>query len=153
MIKDHICPCGAPFKGGPRATYCPECRAVRMRETNRLHKHNGPRRPLGSTGTCETCGKGYVVNAGLQRYCPDCAPESIKAKDRAQGLEYYYKNKDAINPVRNVARRKASGICPECGKAYDPAAGRVTCSAECLRQRKLRQNRECYRRKNRQKEG
>lgn len=103
-MRDRICrQCGATFKGGPRAWYCPACRIERHRETLRGFKAN---RPLGSTDICLICGNEYIVKAGRQKYCPDCAAEQLREADRKQGLEYYRKNKETINPARNKRRRK-----------------------------------------------
>ena len=75
MISEKICiNCGLPFKGGPRAYYCPGCRLERQRDQNRdfkLRKKKGEYRKLGSADKCERCGKDYVVEAGLQRFCKE----------------------------------------------------------------------------------
>lgn len=110
-LRPRICrnpECGATFAGGPRAWYCPACRAVRQAETDRRYKaraRRGETRPLGSQDICARCGETYTVTGGLQRYCPACAPLAVAEIDRAQGLAYYAANKDQINPVRNVRRR------------------------------------------------
>ena len=142
-LYDRTCnQCGAGFRGGPRAWYCPECRAVRKK----VHKAQylqrikaGTARRLGSEDLCAVCGQPYTVNSGLQKYCPKCAPEAVAALDRQQGMEYYKTNKERINPVRNARRRKMS-ICVICGKIF-PAAGTCTntCSPECrtLKRRQL----------------
>ncbi|MDT2182425.1 hypothetical protein P7H07_19215, partial [Paenibacillus larvae] len=46
------------------------------------------------------------VNAGLQRFCPDCQPIHAAEHDRRTSLEYYTANKDTINPARNQKRRE-----------------------------------------------
>ena len=118
MITAKTCKqCNKSFQGGPRAWYCPACRAERVRERDREQKLYGARRPLGSVDTCVICGKKYIVESGLQKYCPACKTEAVKAVDRKQGLEYYNANKDEINPVRMVKRRKPELIpCARCGK-------------------------------------
>lgn len=137
MMKNHNCKiCGAVFMGGPRATYCPVCRAEIIRQRDRDRKRNGPSRKLGSTDICAVCGKTYTVTSGMQRYCPDCAIDAIRAIDRAQGREYYQANKEWLKPVRNQRRRKTI-VCVICGKEF-PANGKptVTCSPECHAVRK-----------------
>ena len=107
-MRDRICrQCGMSFYGGPRAWYCPSCRTERARERNR--NFVAAARPIGSTDKCAVCGKEYIVKAGRQKYCPECAPIEIKKVDRKQSLTYYHKNKDVINPLRN-ARRKAQRL-------------------------------------------
>lgn len=131
-IYDRVCrQCGASFKGGPRAWYCPSCRIERRRELNRKRVENGrkPARLLGSIDQCVVCGKDYIVNGGLQRYCPKCAPEKYKEVDRKQGLEYYEANKDTINPVRKEARRTIRN-CPICGNKYWAVGGKIACCQE-----------------------
>ena len=102
--------CGRSFHGGPRAWYCPMCRAVRKAEQSaacKRRKRRGEVRDLGSLDKCTVCGGQYVVRSANQRYCPTCAPEAIAAVDREQGLAYYAANKTEINPARNAARRAA----------------------------------------------
>ena len=105
--------CGKTFPGGPRAWFCPKCRADRRREASRVGKvkeRAGLTRQLGSADQCPVCGQDYIVNSGNQRYCPNCAPDAIRANDAAQGLAYYHANADKINPRRNLARRKRKDV-------------------------------------------
>lgn len=124
--------CGRSFMGGPRAWYCPDCRAIRGKKTNaayRARKREGKAREIGSADICKNCGKKYIVVGSLQKYCPECAPEMIKALDRVQGLEYYKKNKGTINPTRKIVRRKPN-FCEKCGKPIPAAGGQRFCD-EC----------------------
>ncbi|QHZ52293.1 hypothetical protein [Paenibacillus larvae] len=109
-LQDRTCrQCQASFQGGPRAYYCPICRAERTKKTYaeyKRRKRQGKARALGSTDTCERCGKSYVVNAGLQRFCPVCQPIHAAEHDRRTSLEFYREHKDTINPVRNQKRRE-----------------------------------------------
>lgn len=136
MLINHVCrECGRTFKGGPRAYYCPECRDDRKRkQMNEYHarKRAGAVRKIGSTAMCESCGKPYTVQSGQQRYCPDCAENQIAAKDRQQGLEYYHKNKDWINPIRNLTR--STHVCRICGKVFVGEHKQFYCSPECLKE-------------------
>lgn len=136
MIQERICKtCGRSFQGGPRAYYCIACRTERQKSRDRDRKKNGPNRPLGSTDKCEKCGKDYIVNAGLQRFCPECRPEHTLEYDRYTSIDFYRKNSDTINAVRNPRRRKKRN-CEWCGKEYEAVTRTNTCSAEC--RRKLR---------------
>lgn len=83
VIRQRTCrACGATFLGGPRAWYCSSWRRVRQAETDRRHKARvkaGLTRRLGSTDKCQRCGKEYIVSGGMQKYCPDCAEEAVRA--------------------------------------------------------------------------
>lgn len=120
MLYNRVCrSCGVAFKGGPRAWYCPDCRAERKRQQmNEYHerKRSGNVREIGSTSICESCGSPYVVVGSLQRYCRECSEKIIAENDRKQGLEYYHNNKDWINPARNESRRITEKFCERCGK-------------------------------------
>ncbi len=132
MMINHNCKiCGTVFSGGPRAAYCPDCRAEIMRQRDRERKRNGPLRNLGSTDNCAVCGNQYIVTSGLQKYCPNCAKDAVRAIDRVHGLEYYHANKERINPARNQKRRKTN-VCVICGKEFlANGSPTVTCSDEC----------------------
>ena len=84
--------CGTVFAGGPRAWYCPSCRHERKKEADRSYKKRGAERLIGSIDRCIICGKDYVVNGSMQRYCKDCAPSAIKSRDSESSLKYYYDN-------------------------------------------------------------
>ncbi len=102
--------CGCAFEGGPRAWYCPRCRAKRHKaqhRTYRIRRSMGNVRHIGSLDICVRCGAEYLVCDPNQIYCPTCAPDAIKEIDKMQGLAYYHRNKDRLNPVRNERRRQA----------------------------------------------
>ncbi|MDY4417391.1 MAG: hypothetical protein SPE46_13225, partial [Selenomonas sp.] len=46
-----------------------------------------------SMGTCEICGRPFVVMAGGQRYCPDCAKAAYMASDRQKSREWAEREK------------------------------------------------------------
>lgn len=146
MIQDRICrECGADFKGGPRAYYCPSCRIERRKQNARefrRRKRSGEVRPLGSKDKCERCGAEYTVQAGAQRFCPECQPIHAAEYDRVTSLEFYNQHKDRINPPRKLKRRKRSNICVWCGNEFEPVNGSTTCSDECRRQDINRYHRE-----------
>lgn len=137
MLTAKTCKqCGKTFSGGPRAWYCPACREERRAKHDKDYKRRkrtGAHRPLGSIDQCVICGQDYTVNAGQQRYCPRCAVGAVKAIDRSQGLSYYHVNKDAINPARNLKRRKGLRQCPICKTQFDTRSKRICCSDECRR--------------------
>ena len=118
LYKRFCKECNKEFVGGPRAWYCPECREKRKKVAKKEYeerKRKGQSREIGSIYKCEICEKPYILMGSLQRYCPDCAPDAIKEIDKKQGLEYYNKNKQKINPSRNQKRRKDI-YCKVCGE-------------------------------------
>lgn len=127
--------CGITFDGGPRAWYCPDCRAERQRQRGAARRKTGPKRPLGSIDKCVVCGKEYIVTGGLQKYCKDCAPEAVRAIDREQSKQW---NKEhGFYDARREQGRNGVKICVICGGVIQPGSPAVTCSPECNR-KKLR---------------
>lgn len=129
-IRPRTCRmCDTTFPGGPRAWYCPDCREARHAASAaayRERKHSGSVREIGSTDVCVNCGEPYVVVGGNQKYCAKCAPEMIRELDKAQGMDYYNKNKDGINLSRKLARRKENS-CQVCGKPIPAVGGKLFC--------------------------
>lgn len=83
--------CGSTFKGGPRAWYCPRCRAERQAQQNREYqerKKRGSTRKIGQKYPCEICGKMYILSSGLQRFCTECAKEHLKEVDNKQSRQW-----------------------------------------------------------------
>lgn len=135
-MRSRICKtCNCTFLGGPRAWYCPDCRAERARESGRKsheRARQGKSRKIGSIDICQNCRGKYVVMGSLQKYCKACSPEVIGEIDRIQGNEWYKKNKQDINPKRNEKRRKKDCECVICGKVFEcDGTRRNTCSEEC----------------------
>ena len=147
--------CGRSFPGGPRAWYCPRCRIERQRESHARHRErrrNGDIRPLGSTDNCLRCGAEYKVTSPAQKYCPDCAVEAVKEKDREQGMSYYLDKKDIINPERNRRRRNNKRECPICHCEFTVYGKGIFCSESCRKEaRKLRQKKYDAQRKGRKR--
>lgn len=136
-LRPRVCrQCGATFDGGPRAWYCPTCRAERQRIRRAEWRKTGARRPLGSIDRCAVCGKEYIVEGGLQKYCKDCAPEAIRAVDREQSKKWNKEN--GYNETRRAQGRNGVKICVICGGTIPPGSNAVTCSPECHHQRLLR---------------
>ena len=135
-IRNRTCrQCGKTFPGGPRAWYCPDCRAERSREQNRAHKRNGTKRKLGSIDRCEQCGAEYVVQSGLQRYCPACAEAAVRAKDNAASRAYNASHKEQRQELRAMALKP----CVICGGIVPRGSQAVTCSQACAEEHKRRQ--------------
>ena len=126
VIRQRTCrECGAQFDGGPRAWYCPSCRADRKRAQSKARNRGAPQRKLGSTDQCARCGKDYIVTAGLQRYCKECAPVHLR--------EVVLPDKRIYAAQRSASRdRKTISACVICGKAFDTSIHQyTTCSPEC----------------------
>ncbi len=101
--------CGFIFDGGPRAWYCPKCRAERKKQHKKEYqerKSKGSSRKIGNQYVCEICGNKYILKSGKQKYCESCAKEQMILIDRKQGLEYYRHNKNEINQKRYERRKK-----------------------------------------------
>lgn len=131
-IYDRICrTCGVNFKGGPRAFYCPSCRAERKRIQKKIYNANGYSRKLGDTDYCGHCGKAYIIKSGLQRFCPECSKLHVKTVDRKRALVYYHANSATINPKRYARRRVPKRICIICGNEFQPKGKQITCSEQC----------------------
>ena len=124
-MKNNMLPricreCGVTFSGGPRAWYCPTCRAERSRQHNKQHKmrkRNGVVVPIGSVISCEICGKETVKNSGQQRFCKECAPQHLKEIDNAQSLRWKAENpekdkesKRVLSKIRHAEEGKQSGV-------------------------------------------
>lgn len=110
MTQERVCKtCGVVFVGGPRAYYCPDCRALRREEsTKQSHQRQalGVQRKLGSFDTCNICGDIYMVASANQRYCTSCGKAHLMALQRTRGLARYHANKAVINPKRYAKRRR-----------------------------------------------
>ena len=141
-LKDRTCrTCGTVFKGGPRAWYCPTCRYERIKMAARKNRQHPPRRKLGSIDQCENCGKDYIVNSGLQRYCPACAPLMEREKKNLISREWNKQHLDRAAIRANRAQASSVRFCAVCGKAF-PAENAVVfqldiCSPECLAKYRL----------------
>lgn len=127
--------CGATFLGGPRAWYCPECRADRAKASSRESKARakaGTARKIGSTDICQICGQKYIVNGSLQKYCPDCAKDAVQQIDREQSRAWANAHRESLldRKKRLVQTRK---ICVVCGSQFYTGTATVTCSQNCAK--------------------
>lgn len=140
VVKDRTCrQCGALFQGGPRAWYCPSCRAERKKEaTRRYKKKEHPDRPIGSVDKCVICGKEYTVNSARQKYCPDCAHEAVRVIDRQQSIRWNQENRDTYYAGRNEKRR-AKRFCVICGAPITAKTVTITCENPACKLERKRQ--------------
>ena len=136
-IRRRICrECGSVFSGGPRAWYCPICRKARSKEAAGRYRKSGASRPLGSSDRCTICGKEYTVNGSRQRYCPGCAPEAVRAIDRAASRQWNAEN----DFYAKRQPRRGQKVCVICGNPVPSGTPRITCSDECDALRRRLQN-------------
>lgn len=91
-LKPRTCKeCGSTFNGGPRAWYCPQCRAERKEKQQKEYqerKRRGNTRVIGNEYPCEICGTMYVLSSGLQRFCAECAEKHLKKIDNEQSRQW-----------------------------------------------------------------
>lgn len=117
--------CGKTFQGGPRAWYCPECRAERKKIQSKEYKQrkkSGKTIPIGSLMKCEICGKEIVKSGGAQRFCPECAEKHLKEIDNQQSLEWKKAN---LEKVRE-SKRKISKERHATGESFESGVKGVT---------------------------
>lgn len=144
LTRNVICKqCGRTFRGGMRASYCPDCRAERRRETDRRsreRKRVGATRHIGSTDICVDCGKEYIVEGGLQKRCKACAAIHDLAFLRDARCEHARSNREEYDAAK--ARLKTdSHVCPVCGTAFTAGSSKTKyCSEACkIEARRARQ--------------
>lgn len=120
-ILPRVCrECGATFQGGPRAWYCPECRAERKKIQTKEYKQRkkaGKTVPVGSLIKCEICGKEIVKSSGSQRFCQECAARHLKEIDNQQSLEWKKANPEKVRESKRKTskERHATGESRESG--------------------------------------
>ena len=71
--------------GGSHAQYCPDCREARQKEAARKaiqRQKAGLARKVGDVDLCEKCGVKYIVQSGMQRFCPSCAPNNYRPEKK-----------------------------------------------------------------------
>ena len=142
VLRERTCKiCGATFLGYPRSFFCSECSVGRKKQQKKIYKQRKASRPLGSVDICENCGKEYIVNSGLQKYCTECAENRVKENIKAHKREYMAENSEKSEKLKDETRGKRY-ICPICGKEFEKHTSAATCSPECERElRRRRQNR------------
>lgn len=131
-LSKRICKaCGAEFIGGPRASFCPECRKERTAKAQKDYKSRkkaGRSRKIGEIYSCEICGKPYILRGGMQKYCEDCAEKAIQEIDNAQSIQWAKENPETISKNKKIESIKT---CIVCGKQFVSKHGEKTCSPDC----------------------
>lgn len=131
----HCIDCGVEIY---RPIKCKRCEACQDR-INRINKSiiqaKGPRRPLGSTDKCQRCGRGYIVESGMQKYCKACAHvATLEAKRDATRAYMAAKRADPVKREEiNAAKRvvKQDKPCAKCGKPFRTTSRGLYCSDAC----------------------
>ena len=135
LYREKVCPdCGVRFVAHIKSYRCKACQAAadtRADVKAKQRKAEGKIRLLGSTDNCQRCGKPYIVESGMQKYCLDCRA----AADR----DHHAKRMREINarPETKAARanrRKAepeARTCCVCGKTFRAAHFALTCGPDC----------------------
>lgn len=124
--------CGKPFKGKTNSFRCPDCQHLANKESHYKSKKNGPARKLGEYDKCQNCGKPYIINGPLQKYCPDCAP--IVTRENGNRAKREKAKKQYTPEARRAEKDKRQKICVVCGKPFQADLPTVTCSTECSKQ-------------------
>jgi len=118
MLQDRICKeCGRSFQGGPRAYYCPACRAERTKRTNaeyRRRKRVGDVRLIGSTDICERCEKTMSSKVGCRGFVPLAGPTTMRSMTARLAWSFTTQTKGISIPhetsVDESVLRRASGV-------------------------------------------
>lgn len=138
VMCNKVCAlCGATFVDYPRSKYCSNCQATARREADRRHKKSGTQRPLGSVDICENCGKQYIVNSSRQRYCKDCSHTIVSENVKSAKRVYAREHRDE-NIARKAEMRANRRVCAVCGNLILSRTPTVTCSPECAKEQKRR---------------
>lgn len=137
----HVCKtCGGEFVGGPRAIYCPSCRASRTASTNAAYRRSGTNRHIGSIDLCDRCGKPYTVSGGLQRFCPVCGKVNLSALNRDGAKAWRDANKDRYQSAKaaytedtKAHAKDAPVFCSVCGLPFDRQSAKQRTCPDCLK--------------------
>lgn len=138
----HCIDCGIEINRPIKCIRCENC----QREIDRIRKNiqnkHGAVRPLGSIDVCKRCGKEYVVEGGLQKYCKGCAKQAIRESVNASKRAHAARNRADPEKNAKIKRGKQSiGIkstCPICGKEFMAKSNAMYCSDECRKEGKRR---------------
>lgn len=157
LRRNKICiDCGKEFVGGILSLRCESCErnaAIQRSKEYRQRKKAGNAREIGSTDICINCGKRYIVNGSLQRYCPECSREHQLEHWRAATSAWREINmKDPEKRAARNARKRdkppLENHCQVCGKDITGATkGTKYCSEICKRKAANERRRKKYKEK------
>ena len=133
---EFVCPdCGKIVYGHIKNKRCPDCQVAHnkiLRAQYRERQKRGHCRTIGSMDLCQNCGKPYIVEGGMQKYCKICAPVMVKKHDRERKLGRPATEAQRKRRKEDAAHNPRIGICTFCGKEFVRTKGhRTLCSDEC----------------------
>lgn len=143
VYHDRPCmDCGKIVRMHIKSKRCKVCQEAANRRNDAAHlqaKAKGHTRELGANDRCTICGRLYIINSGMQKYCPACAPSAIKAADSRATLAWIQAAEEEDPTRRDERNRKRRSkwestprSCVVCGAQFlPPTPRRKTCSEEC----------------------
>ena len=131
----HCSDCGKLIYRPIKCIRCEACQLAINQERHKEHQRTKPARPLGSTDICTVCGKPYIVESGLQKYCPDCREAATRASIARKKNAYMAekrKDPEAAAQMREAKQAALSpSLCATCGKPFISKFGAIYCCEAC----------------------
>lgn len=131
----HCIDCGKLIYRPIKCIRCEACQLAINYERHKEHQRAKPARPLGSTDICTICGKPYIVESGLQKYCPDCREAATRASIARRKNAYMAekrKDPEAAAQMREAKQAALSpSLCATCGKPFISKFGAIYCCEAC----------------------
>lgn len=138
----HCIDCGKLIYRPIKCIRCEACQLTINQERHKVHQRTKPARPLGSTDICTICGKPYIVESGLQKYCPDCREAATRASIARRKNAYMAekrKDPEAAAQMREANQAALSpSLCATCGKPFISKFGAIYCCEACRKEGKRR---------------
>lgn len=136
----HCIDCGKLIYRPIKCIRCEACQLAINQERNKVRQRAKPARPLGSTDICTICGKPYIVESGLQKYCPDCRETATRASIARKKNAYMAekrKDPEAAAQMREAKQAALSpSLCATCGKPFISKFGAIYCCEACRKEGK-----------------
>lgn len=134
----HCIDCGKLIYRPIKCIRCEACQLAINQERHKEHQRAKPARPLGSTDICTVCGKPYIVESGLQKYCPDCREAATRASIARKKNAYMAKKRkdpEAAAQMREAKQAALSpSLCATCGKPFISKFGAIYCCEACRKE-------------------
>lgn len=131
----HCVDCGKLIYRPIKCIRCEACQLVINKYRHKVQQRTEPSRPLGSTDICQVCGKPYVVQASLQKYCPAC--RDVGAKQSISKRKSAYRIARMNDPEIAQKTREAKHcipspkFCAHCGKPFFSKNRAMYCCDAC----------------------
>lgn len=127
--------CGKLIYRPIKCIRCEACQLAINQERHKEYQRAKPARPLGSTDICTICGKPYIVESGLQKYCPNCREAATRASIARKKNAYMAekrKDPEAAAQMREAKQAALSpSLCATCGKPFISKFGAIYCCEAC----------------------